>query len=459
MRISTFVHLILLFQLMLIVSIVYTENHHINNSEINGDLENMYRKTILSLLQPSWMINELIRNKRNERLVEEIPTRHAKHRKRRRYRNRSTCVESTSGSKLSLQQDNNTMPLDIHISKETKKNRDENNTVLEIEEELDDISIGVNDRVQEMYNKTKEEDYNVTDTDMEGNRIKSKKGSFVVIERNSSTGKLSDEGLIGSYDEPSITDEIQYENVDRSSKKRERSKKDEFTESTDYSDEIYSPAIYSATDDHVIIHESLSDLLAKLFQSLRNATTTDERNIFKELNFVNGTNEDPCQKWLNSRDKLEQVFLDGLTSLPACPCQYPSNIFYDDKIWDEKRMKYFRWRDVSGGSQRLDVYKPGATYCIRSLLTQGSGSAAVQHCCYDRQRKLLTRGSGAGTPNFVSPEISPILHERIDILPWRLCKGDFSRYNGVRPPNNDNACQANPDDEEYQRQIDNTKYY
>lgn len=108
----------------------------------------MYRKTILSLLQPSWMINELIRNKRNERLVEEIPTRHAKHRKRRRYRNRSTCVESTSGSKLSLQQDNNTMPLDIHISKETKKNRDENNTVLEIEEELDDISIGVNDRVQ-----------------------------------------------------------------------------------------------------------------------------------------------------------------------------------------------------------------------------------------------------------------------------------------------------------------------
>lgn len=120
----------------------------INNSEINGDLENMYRKTILSLLQPSWMINELIRNKRNERLVEEIPTKHAKHRKRRRYRNRSTCVESTSGSKLSLRQDNNTMPLDIHISKETKKNRDENNTVLEIEEELDDISIGVNDRVQ-----------------------------------------------------------------------------------------------------------------------------------------------------------------------------------------------------------------------------------------------------------------------------------------------------------------------
>lgn len=119
----------------------------INNSKINGDLENMYRKKILSLLQPSLMINELIRNKRNEQLVEEIPTRHAKHRKRRRYKNRSTCVENTPGSKLSVRQENNTTPTDIHISKEIKKNRDENNTVLEIEEELDDV-LGVNDRVQ-----------------------------------------------------------------------------------------------------------------------------------------------------------------------------------------------------------------------------------------------------------------------------------------------------------------------
>lgn len=158
-----------------------------------------------------------------------------------------------------------------------------------------------------MYNKTKEEDYN---TDVEKDRIKSKKESFVVIERNSSTrSNLSDEELMGSYDELSTTDEIEYENVDQSWKRRDRLKKDKFTESTDYSDEIYSPAIYSGADDHIRMHESLSDLLVKLFQSLRNATTTDERNIFKELNFVNGTNEDPCQKWLNSRDKLEQVFL------------------------------------------------------------------------------------------------------------------------------------------------------
>lgn len=114
--------------------------------------------------------------------------------------------------------------------------------------------------------------------------------------------------------------------------------------------------------------------------------------------------------------------------MPACSCQYPTNIFYDDKIWDERQGRHFRWRDVSGDSQRLDVYKPGAVYCVRSLLTQGSGTPAAQHCCYDRRRKLVTRGSGAGTPNFVSPEISAILHQRIDVLPWRLCKGDFSRF-------------------------------
>lgn len=130
-----------------------------------------------------------------------------------------------------------------------------------------------------------------------------------------------------------------------------------------------------------------------------------------------------CTIWLQNF-----VVPGPLVYLPGCPCQYPSGIFYDDKIWDEKQQRYFRWRDVNGDSERMDVYKPGAAYCVRSLLSQGSGHAAAQHCCYDRQRRLLTRGSGAGTPNYVSPEISAELHERIDILPWRLCKGDFSRY-------------------------------
>ncbi|KAK9309540.1 hypothetical protein QLX08_000791 [Tetragonisca angustula] len=444
MTVSVFVYWLLVFQLILIVSIVSTGDRQIDNHEISGDLERIVgERSILGLLHSSWINGQLIRSKRKEQVEDEVaPTRHAKHRKRRRYRNRSTYLRNISATRLSFFLDNDTVPIDQN-SKETKDDPEGNSRILEAEEESRGRLVA-NDGVQESYDKTNVENYDATDE--EKSKVESK-------ETEGNGGSVNH-----SVDERSTPTEIEFENVDESTRKKGRSKKHSF-ESADYFDESDSSDVYSAIDDRVIFHESLSVLVSKLFQSLRNASATDGREIFKELNFVNGTNEDPCQKWLNSKDKLEQVFLDGLTSLPACPCLYPSNIFYDDKIWDEKRMKYFRWRDVSGSSQRLDVYKPGAAYCVRSLLTQGSGSAAAQHCCYDRRRKLLTRGSGAGTPYFVSPEISPTLHERIDVLPWRLCKGDFSRYNGVRPPNNDNACEANPDDEEYQRQIDDTKYY
>ncbi|KOC69072.1 Isthmin-1 [Habropoda laboriosa] len=402
----------------------------------SGDLREIVKqKFTLTLFHPSWKTATLIRRERDDKIEEEeaIPTRHAKHRKRRRCRNRSSCFRS-----------------DSRVLESSKKDRDSINTVSEIEEGLRDRS-GVKSRVQESYNEGKTEDYDVTDTEEEKDR------SFILAQRNTSSN--DDLELLDSYDDGASSGEIELENVDVLPSTKTRLKKEKIGDNTDYTDEIQPSTIYSAIDDQVAIHEGLSVLLSRLFQSLRNASAIGSQDIFKELNFVNTTNEDPCQKWLNSRDKLEHVFLGGLTSLPACPCQYPSNIFYDDKIWDERQKRYFRWRDVSGDSQRLDVYKPGATYCVRSLLMQGSGSAAAQHCCYDQRRKLLTRGSGAGTPNFVSPEISAILHERIDVLPWRLCKGVFSRYNGVRPPNNDNSCDANPDDEEYQRQIDDTKYY
>ncbi|XP_076239520.1 uncharacterized protein LOC143182429 [Calliopsis andreniformis] len=394
------------------ISFVHGKSNQLDYDKTNQDLEEILtEESISKFLRPFWL-SIPIRNKRNNQVVDEetFPTRHAKHRKRRRCRNRATCIKG-------FPPQNNA----------TRENRDSAGTVTKAEDPREQL-----DNIQESFNETKRN-------------------------QNVYQDELSGSELIDSYDERILSDEIELEDTNVPSWMKTRSKKDEIDESNEFMEETHLSAIYSSIDDQLTFHESLSVLLSKLFQSLRNVS--DGQNILKELNFVNATNEDPCQKWLNSRDKIEKVFLGGLSTLPACPCQYPSNIFYDDKIWDEKLKKYFRWRDVSGDSQRLDVYKPGAAYCVRSLLTQGSGSAAAQHCCYDRRRKLLTRGSGAGTPNFVSPEISPILHERIDVLPWRLCKGDFSRYNGVRPPNNDNDCEANPDDEEYQRQIDDTKYY
>lgn len=108
-----------------------------------------------------------------------------------------------------------------------------------------------------------------------------------------------------SYDERILPDEIYPEDTNAAwmdSRKRD----------IDYPEEHLS-ALYSSLDDRVVFHESLSALLSKLFQSLRNTSATESRNIFRELNFVNATNEDPCQKWLDSRDRIEKAFLGKWT--------------------------------------------------------------------------------------------------------------------------------------------------
>ncbi|XP_026287546.2 isthmin-like [Frankliniella occidentalis] len=167
----------------------------------------------------------------------------------------------------------------------------------------------------------------------------------------------------------------------------------------------------------------------------------------------------PCDRWMACSAKLRPVMWAQLAALPACPCTFPANVFYYNKIWDDKHGRYFRWRDASGRGERLDVYHPGAAHCVRSLHTANAGLLAAQHCCYDRNRQLLTRGSGAGTPALMSPDVSAALHDILDIRPWRICKGDFTRYNDVRPPNNDNDCAANPDEDEFQRQVDMAQFY
>lgn len=109
--------------------------------------------------------------------------------------------------------------------------------------------------------------------------------------------------------ERSVSTEIQLESQNQSFEKKDRTKNDEFFENIDYTDEMNSSSTYPAIDDQVMFHDSLSVIVSKLFQNLRNVSAADGQKIFKELDFVNSTNEDPCQKWLDSKDKLEQVFL------------------------------------------------------------------------------------------------------------------------------------------------------
>ncbi|XP_039088289.1 isthmin-2 isoform X2 [Hyaena hyaena] len=170
---------------------------------------------------------------------------------------------------------------------------------------------------------------------------------------------------------------------------------------------------------------------------------------------------DSCEKWLNCKsDFLAKYLSQVLQDLPSCPCAYPLEAVYSAvSLRDERRGRSFRWRDASGPREHLDVYQPTARFCLRSLLSVESRTLAAQHCCYDAGSRLLTRGKGAGAPDLVSTDFSPELHFKVDTLPWILCKGDWSRYHAVRPPNNGRACADNPPEEEYLAQLQEAKQY
>ncbi|XP_067901824.1 isthmin-1 isoform X1 [Heterodontus francisci] len=174
-----------------------------------------------------------------------------------------------------------------------------------------------------------------------------------------------------------------------------------------------------------------------------------------------GVDTDSCERWMNCKSEFLKKYMHKVVNdLPSCPCSYPTEIAYSTTdIFDRPKQKDFRWKDASGPKERLEIYKPTARYCIRSMLSLESTTLAAQHCCYDENMQLITRGKGGGTPNLISTEFSADLHYKVDILPWIICKGDWSRYNEVRPPNNGLKCTDNPSDEVYERQFQEAREY
>ena len=141
---------------------------------------------------------------------------------------------------------------------------------------------------------------------------------------------------------------------------------------------------------------------------------------------------DECGEWLRCAHPFHRSYLRaGVAGLPNCPCEHPTDLARDDRVWDAAKGASFRWHAAeplsSQPSHALRVYKPGARRCMRSQLQPGSLSFAAQHCCYDDANRLITRGRAAGTPSLVSPEMSEALHHKIDLLPWIICKGDWTR--------------------------------
>uniref|UniRef100_UPI00358E6F0F isthmin-1 isoform X2 n=1 Tax=Myxine glutinosa TaxID=7769 RepID=UPI00358E6F0F len=166
-------------------------------------------------------------------------------------------------------------------------------------------------------------------------------------------------------------------------------------------------------------------------------------------------NMDNCERWMNCRSAfLLSYTAKSEAELPACPCHYPAEVAYGTaEMHDILKRRLFRWKDASGPKEHLDVYKPTARYCIRSLLALGSSTLSAQYCCYDGHMRLLTRGKGSGSPNLISTEFSAELHHKVDVVPWLICKGDWSRYHQVRKPNNALHCVHNPSEEVYRKQL------
>ncbi|XP_075470765.1 isthmin-2 [Ascaphus truei] len=170
---------------------------------------------------------------------------------------------------------------------------------------------------------------------------------------------------------------------------------------------------------------------------------------------------DSCDRWLTCKsDFLGHYLHRVLTELPSCPCSYPSEAVYSAvTLRDEALGRSFRWRDASGVRERLDIYNPGAQFCLRSMLSRDSSSLGAQHCCYDQTLRLITRGQAAGNPNLISTDLSPELHYKADVLPWILCKGDWSRIHSLRPPNNGRGCPESPPEGEYLSQLQEAREY
>ncbi|XP_036683184.1 isthmin-1 isoform X2 [Balaenoptera musculus] len=170
---------------------------------------------------------------------------------------------------------------------------------------------------------------------------------------------------------------------------------------------------------------------------------------------------DSCERWMSCKSEFLKKYMHKvITTCPACPCSYPTEVAYSTAdIFDRIKRKDFRWKDASGPKEKLEIYKPTARYCIRSMLSLESTTLAAQHCCYGDNMQLITRGKGAGTPNLISTEFSAELHYKVDILPWIICKGDWSRYNEARPPNNGQKCTESPSDEDYIKQFQEAREY
>lgn len=163
------------------------------------------------------------------------------------------------------------------------------------------------------------------------------------------------------------------------------------------------------------------------------------------------------QRWIDNQRRNGDGWMGAL---PDCPCSIVHEIrrgvtncggvfaYYTELVWYMPR----GWHDDPADTWEFFVwlgtgvwdFHPGSHSCIRS---DEAENGAVQQCCYDHRGKLITSGSGAGTPDRNDPT-----HPSSDVDPivcaMHLDGGGFDGghvriYESFRPPNNGNNCDPN----------------
>lgn len=111
-----------------------------------------------------------------------------------------------------------------------------------------------------------------------------------------------------------------------------------------------------------------------------------------------------CCMVVKSKGKWRGGLSPWYEKLPDCPCSIPL---------DEAGMPL---PSNEGWTNPDKTGHKGGTWEIRSKPDEIFGSG--QQCVYDSAGKLINKGSGAGTPDMVSPESSIFLHVVCDAIPY-----------------------------------------
>jgi len=136
------------------------------------------------------------------------------------------------------------------------------------------------------------------------------------------------------------------------------------------------------------------------------------------------------ERALRYGQELDTLYPGWLSALPPCPCAYPCAT--NTPLWVQD-------------PGDLPTYHPGAAFSCRSTAAATGGSRHGQQCTYDRQRRLITSGPGAGTPDVYSPSgyLGPInlpYHHVYDVKTWREL--EWATYNQYWRPDNRLGCPA-----------------